>query len=319
MIDLKSGSPWETVTLTTLSRDRALFAALLQEAKEFALSAEVGKMVVYVSMGPEWRPFGNPRRRRPIESVVLDKDVGESIFNDVLSFLNNGKWYFDRGIPYRRGYLLFGPPGSGKTSYIQALAGELGYNICTMNLSERGMTDDRLSWLLSHVPARSLILLEDIDAAFVDRRITSQEAKQGITSLVTLSGLLNALDGVTSTEERIIFMTTNYIERLDPALIRPGRVDFKKYIGNASEHQIRTMFMRFFGGQGGVTQENNDSDSRRSIEVKEKADTFVERLKGHAVSPAQLQGHFVFYREEPDDAIKNADELWQKNEGETLK
>lgn len=78
------------------------------------------------------------------------------------------------GIPYRRGYLLHGPPGSGKTSFIQALAGSLNYNICLMNLSERGLTDDKLNHLLGLVPERSFVLLEDIDSAF-NRRIQTSE------------------------------------------------------------------------------------------------------------------------------------------------
>lgn len=79
------------------------------------------------------------------------------------------------GIPYRRGYLLHGPPGCGKSSFITALAGELEYGICVLNLSERGLSDDRLNHLLSVAPQNTIILLEDIDAAFVSR----QESKQG--------------------------------------------------------------------------------------------------------------------------------------------
>jgi chaperone BCS1 len=79
------------------------------------------------------------------------------------------------GIPYRRGYLLHGPPGSGKSSYIQALAGLLSYDICFLNLSERGLTDDSLQQILSIVPDRSFILIEDIDAAFSKRVQTSAD------------------------------------------------------------------------------------------------------------------------------------------------
>jgi chaperone BCS1 len=102
--------------------------------------------------------------------VVLADGLSERITTDVREFLHNGKWYLDRGIPYRRGYLLYGPPGSGKSSFIQALAGELEYNICVLNLAERYLSDDRLNLLLSVVPQRSLILLEDIDAAFTRNR-----------------------------------------------------------------------------------------------------------------------------------------------------
>lgn len=112
------------------------------------------------------------------------------------------------------GYLLYGPPGCGKSSYITALAGMLEYSICVLNLSERGLSDDRLNHLLSITPQQSLILLEDIDAAFVSREDTPQQksAYEGLNR-VTFSGLLNCLDGVASTEARIVFMTTNYLER----------------------------------------------------------------------------------------------------------
>lgn len=112
------------------------------------------------------------------------------------------------------GYLLHGPPGCGKSSYITALAGELGFSICVLNLSERGLSDDRLNHLLSVAPQQTIILLEDVDAAFVSREDTAQQkaAYEGLNR-VTFSGLLNCLDGVASTEARIMFMTTNYLER----------------------------------------------------------------------------------------------------------
>ncbi|ORX93261.1 hypothetical protein K493DRAFT_223675 [Basidiobolus meristosporus CBS 931.73] len=291
LMDLTTGSPWETVLLTTLSRDRDVFAELLAEAQKSALSRQEGKTVIYTSWGPEWRPFGNPRKRRTLSSVVLDTGIKERIVKDVKEFINNGKWYNERGIPYRRGYLLYGPPGSGKSSFIQALAGELEYNICILNLSERGLTDDRLNHLLSIVPERSLLLLEDIDAAFSQRK---QSDQQGFQSMVTFSGLLNALDGVASSEERVVFMTTNHIEKLDSALVRPGRIDVKEYLGNATEHQIRTLFLRFYEGKYDL------------------ADQFVEALKGKAISTAQLQGHFVYYRNNPTGAVENVPMLEQE-------
>lgn len=79
------------------------------------------------------------------------------------------------GIPYRRGYLLHGPPGSGKSSFIQALAGELNYDLCLLNLSERGLQDDKLIHLLSNAPERSFVLIEDVDAAFNKRVQTTAD------------------------------------------------------------------------------------------------------------------------------------------------
>lgn len=291
MIDIQSAAPFETVTLTTLSRDRGIFNSILDEARQYALSQNEGRTVLYTSFGPEWRPFGLPRKKRMLESVILDRGVSESIVADVRDFISNGKWYDERGIPYRRGYLLYGPPGSGKTSFIQALAGELGYNICILNLSERGLTDDRLNHLLTVAPERSLVLLEDIDAAFSSNRQQSEQTGYQ-QSMVTFSGLLNALDGVASSDERIIFMTTNHIERLDPALVRPGRIDMKVYLGNASPYQIIQMFTRFYG-----------------TEYAEQARAFANKLQGHAVSTAQLQGHFVVFKKDAQAAVDNVDTL----------
>merc|ERR1719334_777240 len=239
--------PWETVQLTTFGKHRALFAEILEESRQLAMCAMQGKTVMYTVIGTEWKTFGHPRQRRPLNSVVLDRGLSETIVDDVKDFIDSVNWYRDRGIPYRRGYLLHGPPGCGKTSFIFALAGELQYSICVLNLSDRSMSDDRLAHRLADAPENSIILLEDIDAAFVSRELNpeAETAYQGANRL-TFSGLLNAIDGVTSTEGRIVFMTTNYFERLDPALIRPGRVDYIEQISHCSHHQLLNMFAKFF-------------------------------------------------------------------------
>ncbi|KAJ3276778.1 hypothetical protein HDV01_002832 [Terramyces sp. JEL0728] len=297
MVDITTGSPWETIKITTLSKDRNLFVQILEEAKTAALSKEIGKMVVFTSYGHEWRPFGLPRKRRPLSSVVLNGNTSAEILNDVKQFLEAEKWYNDRGIPYRRGYLLHGPPGTGKSSFIQSLAGELEYNICIMNLAELGMTDDRFAHLLNNIPPRSIILLEDIDAAFSDRT-AAETAKQGHQGMLTLSGLLNGLDGVVASEERIIFMTTNHLDRLDPAIIRPGRVDTRIFIGNVAEEQARTMFLKFYEGENLL------------------ATKFVDELKTVGLiditSPASLQGHFVQNKDSAQHALDNIEHLVPK-------
>ncbi|XP_031551642.1 mitochondrial chaperone BCS1-like [Actinia tenebrosa] len=296
MVDLTTGAPWETVTLTALGRDKKIFNDLLNEAKTMALARTEGKTLMYIPMGAEWRQFGFPRRKRPLDSVILDEGLSEKILNDVKDFNTNSKWYTDRGIPYRRGYLLYGPPGCGKSSFIQALAGELDYSICVMNLSDRSLSDDRLNHLMSVAPQQSIILLEDIDAAFVkkDDSMDGSKRENVYMNRVTFSGLLNTLDGVASTEERIVFMTTNHIDRLDPALIRPGRVDLQLEISWASESQITRMFARFY------------PEKPKSLAIK-FADKIIE--SGGKKSIAQLQGHFMMFKNDPEGAVLNADKM----------
>ncbi|TQS31380.1 hypothetical protein Golomagni_08340, partial [Golovinomyces magnicellulatus] len=221
--NMNTGEPHETVQMTTLWAHRHIFEDVFGEAHMLAAKANEGKTIVFSARGMEWAPLGDPRKKRPLGSVILDDGVKDAIVDDVQDFMSRQQWYVDRGIPYRRGYLLFGPPGSGKSSFIQALAGELDFGVSMINLSEMGMTDDKLAYLLTKLPKRTLLLLEDADAAFVNRRQRDADGYSGAS--VTFSGLLNALDGIAAGEERIAFLTTNHIDRLDPALIRPGRVD----------------------------------------------------------------------------------------------
>ncbi|EPS45944.1 hypothetical protein H072_85 [Dactylellina haptotyla CBS 200.50] len=306
-----SGIPWETISLTTLYAHRHIFNELLSAAQTHAVKTQEGKTVIYTSWGTEWRPFGQPQAKRPLSSVVLDKDVKESIVTDINDFLASSKWYHDRGIPYRRGYLLYGPPGSGKSSFIKALAGDLDYDICLINLSERGLTDDRLNHLLINLPSRSIALLEDADAAFANRKQKNEEGYSGAN--VTFSGLLNALDGVASSEERILFLTTNYKERLDDALVRPGRVDMALEIGLATEWQVEKMFERFYGDE--------ELDPERQQRVAELCREFVGILRssgafdgtGKGISTAELQGLFVYHKRSAEDAVAVAKAMVQSN------
>ncbi|XP_072300199.1 mitochondrial chaperone BCS1-like [Eucyclogobius newberryi] len=161
-----------------------------------------------------------------------------------------------------------------------------------MSLSDRTLSDDRLNHLLSVAPQQSIILLEDVDAAFVNRELLPTEnpsAFQGMGRL-TFSGLLNSLDGVASSEARIVFMTTNYIERLDPALVRPGRVDLKQYIGHCSHWQLAQMFGRFYPE---TPQSDRDGFAAAALSVHPE------------VSAAQVQGHFLLHKTDPQGAMDN--------------
>ncbi|XP_050456737.1 mitochondrial chaperone BCS1 [Cataglyphis hispanica] len=299
-LDLHMGVPWETVQLTAFGRDKSIYFNILEEARQMALKEHEGKTIMYTAMGSEWRQFGHARKKRPLESVVLDTGISERIINDCREFIDKPSWYSERGIPYRRGYLLYGPPGCGKSSYITALAGELERGICVLNLSERGLTDDRLNHLLAVAPQQTIILLEDIDAAFSSRE-ESKEVKAAYDGLnrVTFSGLLNCLDGVASTEARILFMTTNYLDRLDPALVRPGRVDVKEYIGWCSASQIEQMFLRFYKEPG----------KDPSVLAKKFAENIMSCKRN--VSPAQIQGYFMFHKNNPEAVINNVIQIWE--------
>ncbi|KAK5069721.1 Complex III assembly protein translocase and chaperone [Lithohypha guttulata] len=311
---LQGGSrPFETTTLTTLYRDRFVFESIFREANQLAVEAVEGKTVIYTARGVTWEKFGHPRQKRPLDSVILEKGVKERIVADIQDFIASHKWYADRGVPYRRGYLLYGPPGTGKSSFIQALAGYLDYGIAIINLSERGLTDDRLNHLLTIIPQRTLVLLEDVDAAYNNRR-QKIDSDGYAGANVTFSGLLNALDGVASAEERMLFLTTNHIERLDEALVRPGRVDMTVRLGNATAYQISALWDRFYGD---IDADEATKQEKKSLFmtrlVKYGALANLEDHTPSSTSTAALQGLFLYNKGNPDGAI---DMVWQLSPGE---
>jgi chaperone BCS1 len=142
-MDSTVGAPFETLTLTTAAWHRSVFDEILREARDKALAKEEGRTVIYHACGHDWRPFGPPKRIRPMESVVLADGVAEMLIADVEDFRRRGDWYADRGIPYRRGYLLHGPPGSGKSSFTLALAGMLRVGVAALNVGDPTLTDER--------------------------------------------------------------------------------------------------------------------------------------------------------------------------------
>jgi chaperone BCS1 len=193
---------------------------------------------------------------RLLESVVLEPGEKEHLIEDVKNFRASKQRYARLGIPYHRGYLLYGPPGTGKTSLVSALAAHFGLSIYVISLTD--FTDRSLMSSVNQVPANSVLLFEDIDCAKSGkaREPAASEANGGMqtqaekanapTNGVTLSGLLNVLDGFYAPANVLFVMTTNHIEVLDEALLRPGRIDYRLYLGKATDRQKVELYRRFF-------------------------------------------------------------------------
>ncbi len=276
-VNTSSGTPWEKVVLTAFAGSNDFFPSLLNEARRDAEgSRDATTTTLYTCWGTEWRPFGQARAKRPIESVVLKEGQAERLVNDVAEWSKSKRWYAERGVPYRRGYLLHGPPGGGKTSFFLALAGALDLDVCLLSLSDEGLTDDRLALALANAPRNCCVLLEDVDAAFA-----SEETSRGH---LTLSGLLNALDGAAAAEGRVVLMTTNYVERLDAALIRPGRVDVVELVDDADADQASRLFKRFYddASDADATAFGVNATSRRAPSMAELQGFLIAR-KGDSV------------------------------------
>ncbi|KAJ7182706.1 P-loop containing nucleoside triphosphate hydrolase protein [Mycena crocata] len=256
------GSKENTLFVSIMTRDHTILSSLLQEARRNYLAAQEHKMCVYVSdTSNNWRHVAC-REKRSMHSIILDPGVKDILVDDAKDFLLSKEWYAERGIPFRRGYLLYGAPGSGKTSFIHSVAGELGLDVYIVSLSRIGLDDSALGELVNALPERCVALMEDIDAAFTsglnrDTAVAAADSQDvgkpvpgapppPTTSRLSLSGLLNALDGVGAQEGRILFATTNKYSALDAALCRPGRMDLHIEFKLASKFQARQLFSRFY-------------------------------------------------------------------------
>lgn len=179
---------------------------------------------------------------------------------------------------------------------MQGIAGEIGYDICNLPLSSGKLTDETLNALLNTTPDNCVILLEDVDSVLLANK-ASHLGSEGNTCQVTFGGLLNSLDGVGAAEGgRIVFMTTNQVEKLDPALTRPGRVDMKVFMGYPNDDQLKQLYARFYP-EGGI---------------KMKAE-FVKRVRELAinVTMAQIQGLFMFCKKDGVDALSYLEQYFQ--------
>lgn len=198
-----------------------------------------------------WKMEGSLKKRKSLEHVFIDKK--DFIIKDIEEFKKSKSWYENRFITFKRGYLLFGNPGNGKTSLSIALGKHFGLNVYSLNLNSLG--DSELKRTFSNLPPNGILLIEDIDSAYSKRKSAKDKdehidptapSTENMKANFSFSTLLNCLDGLNAPEDTIIIFTTNHIENLDPALIRPGRIDFKVEVKNPSKNQIEAYLTYFY-------------------------------------------------------------------------
>ncbi|KAL8937767.1 MAG: hypothetical protein Q9211_003515 [Gyalolechia sp. 1 TL-2023] len=319
----------EYIKLTCVGRSTQPLKALIKEARDHYLDKGKACTVVRRPAPKEMRGRGRnawhrvaSRPSRPIETVVLDHEQKDRLLADINEYLNpkTAIWYANRGIPYRRGYLLAGPPGTGKSSLAWAIAGVFGLDIYCISLVDPTLTEEDLGVMFTSLPRRCVVLLEDIDAAGLVKReepTTTEEPKEISEAAklgaeiskaikasqekgtkgqdgqgISLSGLLNAMDGVASHEGRVLLMTTNFPEKLDEALIRPGRIDMKIGFTKATRTQINELFIRMYSPDAEIQAPSKPIITEPSVAVGAKDNANLRHRKarlghGPVVKPGQ--------------------------------
>jgi mitochondrial chaperone BCS1 len=243
----------ELLVFRTIGRQQSVLWAFVNDGVDCHRKHNADRSYLYVySDGWSYIEAYVPRL---LASVVLKPGEKERLLEDIAKFKRSKQRYRNLGVPYHRGYLFYGPPGTGKTSLVSAIAEKFAMSIYAINLVH--FNDRSLVAAMNEVPQNSVILFEDIDCMKsgdarpkVETSTSEAQAKASVMKEdrkgVTLSGLLNALDGFSAPDNVLFVMTSNQIEALDPALLRPGRIDYRLYLGPATEEQKTELYRRFF-------------------------------------------------------------------------
>ncbi|KAI9345433.1 P-loop containing nucleoside triphosphate hydrolase protein [Pilaira anomala] len=308
LLTMMSSNP--CIRITMFGRDMQLLKSFIQEWINDHYEKESGKLTIYKCMPAryeafEWRQVGS-KELRSFGSVILKTGQKEAILKDITTFRRREHWYSIRGIPYRRGYLLYGPPGTGKTSLVQSVASKVKMNVAIISLSG-SMDDEKFNVMLQEIPRNSILVMEDIDHCVIKDPNSEKDTSSG---KISMSGLLNALDGVVAQEGTMVFMTCNDVNRIQPALLRPGRIDMKMELGYADKSQISKMFLRFMG-EDDIIETEEDKEKKPAVVIsesfKELCQKFTDLIPDLYVTPAELQNFFIMNLIDHEDSLNVSD------------
>lgn len=314
----------EELTLGCLGWSTEPLKKLIQTCQDYADRQTEFFVIIYACdrYGMSWQPKARKPIRR-VDTVHFDDGTKNALLADIRKYLDPStkRLYQGRSMPYRRGYLFYGPPGTGKSSLSTALAGEFGLDLYEVKIPCVA-SDQDLEQMFLEIPPRCIVLLEDVDAIWTDRDSEKDESQARTRSSCTLSGLLNVLDGVGSAEGRIVIMTTNKPDRLDSALVRPGRVDMKVMLSNISRKSAEQMFVRMFTpdmaslplvakathdatGSGGPNGSAGEPVFLDLETLHDLAAKFALQVPEDTFTPSQLQGFFQLHLNSATEAVAN--------------
>lgn len=250
--DNRTGVEIDQLTITKLGRSHKIFDLMLKEMEDNYIKKD--KQIVNFYRDSCWFTAVE-QTPRSFETIHITKDIKQQLITHLDKFVNSENWYIQKGIPYQTGILLYGIPGSGKTSIIKAVASYLNYPLYVLEADKLA----NIQSAVSELPRKSILVIEDIDCNNVVHKrneITKagDEDDEDATdlfskfSLVSIAEILNSIDGLVNTHGRILIITTNHAEKLDPALVRPGRIDLKLEIGYVTMEVFISFFECFFKG-----------------------------------------------------------------------
>ena len=298
----------------TYDCDKEIFSNLTQHVANLYAKSKVDDVWVqkiYNNENMNWSENVLERNKRKFSTVVMKNNKNLEMERILKHFNDSEEWHLERGIPYKKSFLFYGPPGTGKSSMIKAIANELQRHIHFVNLANV-QNDQELTSLMSKICYKeTVVVIEDIDAQgkVAHKRSLKEEQKKqeeendkddennnkknkGVDTKqeVTLSCLLNQLDGINNNHGMILVMTTNYPKILDEALVRDGRVDERLLFDFVDHQQIYTMFVNFYNGDNNVTL----NMIKKEIDVTK-----------YNIAPCNIENSMRRYYENSNDALND--------------
>lgn len=246
----------ETFWIGYWGKDQTIYKAIIEEGRSIHEKQFPDMVCVYSNEYNSW-VLHSARSKRSLDTIEFSGNNKQLLLDDLNKFMESRQKYSQLGIQWKRGYLLHGPPGNGKSSTIMAIASHYGLPLYTLHLSSL-QSDQALMTLISKVPDNSIISIEDADVNFEGRKSKNKN--------ISFSTFLNVFDGAMSRDGQLIFVTTNKIDTLDEALIRPGRMDMTIEFGNANKEQVLAMAKRFSNGCALEYNESLEGESMATIQ-----------------------------------------------------
>lgn len=269
-----------------------VFRSLIKLSAEFfnefgTVDSEEDFTNIYIGEEFYWELLER-KRKRSLNSIYLPEKDTQKIINDLVKFYDPKTitQYERLGLTHKRVFLFEGIPGSGKTSFIAALAGKFGYNLSILHFNGK-LDDNMFMQLIKNLPKKTWVVLEDMDYLFQDRK--SQDSSK---NAITISGILNVLDGIVTRDGFVAFLSTNFKNHLDPALIRPGRIDTVLHFGYAIKEQIYNLYKNFMG----------------SLFSNEHFELFYDHLQDYSkdsLTIGLLTQYLIPYIENPQGCLEN--------------